>query len=298
MALPDDLNVPIFEELSTFISGLTNILSFAADDLAYWMKSNDIKEHYRQRIRQGIAGTEKELSIAEIRSFLSAVIKKTDKAIKKAYDDQGFLRTYFYHEVTEHQVTDKSGQSNDAPFVHPMKFRLKRLPLFLEGYVHALRVSQDDRENAAKLFEQVRKSELYDKKLGMYKVNTDLSGESEEIGRSRIFPRGWLENESIWLHMEYKFMLELLRTGQYEAFYADMKAVLVPFLHPETYGRSTLENSSFIVSSAHDDVALHGQGFVARLSGSTAEFLHIWLCMSVGDRSVLYGCPDRPESHV
>ena len=40
-----------------------------------------------------------------------------------------------------------------------------------------------------------------------------------------------------------------------------------------TYGRSILENSSFIVSSAHPDPQLWGRGFVARLSGSTAEFL-------------------------
>jgi hypothetical protein len=43
-----------------------------------------------------------------------------------------------------------------------------------------------------------------------------------------------------------------------------------------------LQNSSFIVSSAHEDKNLHGQGFVARLSGSTAEFLHIWLVMNMG----------------
>ncbi len=36
------------------------------------------------------------------------------------------------------------------------------------------------------------------------------------------------------------------------------------------------------MSSAHEDEQLHGQGFVARLSGSTAEFLHIWLLMNVG----------------
>ena len=43
-----------------------------------------------------------------------------------------------------------------------------------------------------------------------------------------------------------------------------------------------LQNSSFIVSSAHEDKNLHGQGFIARLSGSTAEFLHIWLVMNMG----------------
>ena len=85
----------------------------------------------------------------------------------------------------------------------------------------------------------------------MYKVNADLSGESWEIGRTRVFPAGWLENESIWLHMEYKFVLELLRCELYEEFYENFRSVFIPFLNPEQYGRSILENSSFLVSSAH-----------------------------------------------
>ena len=116
----------------------------------------------------------------------------------------------------------------------------------------------------------------------MYKVNTSLSKESEEIGRACIFPSGWLENESIWLHMEYKYLLELLRCELYDEFYETMKNILIPFLKPEQYGRSSLENSSFLVSSAHEDKSLHGQGFVSRLSGSTAEFVHIWIMMNVG----------------
>jgi hypothetical protein len=48
------------------------------------------------------------------------------------------------------------------------------------------------------------------------------------------------------------------------------------------YGRSPLENSSFLVSSAHPDESLHGAGFVARLSGATAEFLSIWTTMMAG----------------
>jgi hypothetical protein len=82
--------------------------------------------------------------------------------------------------------------------------------------------------------------------------------------------------------MEYKYLLELLNAGLYDAFFADFKRALVPFLDPATYGRSPLENSSFIVSSAHPDARLHGRGFVARLSGSTAEFLSIWHTMMVG----------------
>ncbi len=61
-----------------------------------------------------------------------------------------------------------------------------------------------------------------------------------------------------------------------------MRRGLVPFLDPQTYGRSPLENSSFIVSSAHPDESLHGRGFVARLTGACAEFLSMWVFMMAG----------------
>jgi len=77
-------------------------------------------------------------------------------------------------------------------------------------------------------------------------------------------------------------MLELLRSGLHAEFYRDFRNVLVPFMDPAVYGRSILENSSFIVSSANPDANIHGRGFVARLSGSTAEFVHILSLMTVG----------------
>jgi hypothetical protein len=145
----------------------------------------------------------------------------------------------------------------------------------------ALRLSPDTAKAKA-IYDSTKKSVLFDKKLKGYKVTSSLESMPEEIGRCRVFTSGWLEHESIWLHMEYKYMLELLKHGLYEEFFADFKNVLTPFQDPGRYGRSILENSSFIVSSAFPDKELHGSGFVARLSGSTAEFLEIWLSMSAG----------------
>ncbi len=277
-----DETVCIFEELATFIVGLTPVLNLEENKFNYWIKSNDIKEHYRKRIRDGIEGEETALSISEIKHFLSSVIKKIDKAVLSAQDEKGFLRTYFTHEVLEY---GKIGSPNaeGIQLVKPTKLQQHKLPAFLEGYVHALRAASSKKE-ALDLYQEVRASDLYDKKLKMYKVNVNLSEESEEIGRAKIFPSSWLENESIWLHMEYKFLLEILRNELFEEFYENFHNILVPFLKPEMYGRSVLENSSFIVSSAHQDEDLHGQGFVARLSGSTAEFMHIWLYMNVGKK--------------
>jgi hypothetical protein len=128
---------------------------------------------------------------------------------------------------------------------------------------------------------------LFDRKLGMYRVNASLAGLTHEIGRARAFPPGWLENESIWMHMAFKYLLELLRAGLYPEFFADLQKGLPAFMDPAVYGRSPLENSSFIASSAHPDESLHGNGFVARLSGSTAEFLSLWVRMTAGPQPFL-----------
>mmetsp|Transcript_24533 Transcript_24533/g.68377 ORF Transcript_24533/g.68377 Transcript_24533/m.68377 type:complete len:164 (-) Transcript_24533:247-738(-) len=53
-------------------------------------------------------------------------------------------------------------------------------------------------------------------------------------------------------------------------------------MEPEVYGRPLMECSSFIASSAFPDPELHGRGFLARLSGSTAEFMSMWKHMFIG----------------
>ncbi|HRI18655.1 MAG TPA: hypothetical protein PL196_09045, partial [Burkholderiaceae bacterium] len=118
--------------------------------------------------------------------------------------------------------------------------------------------------------------------LGMYRVNAPLDGESPEIGRIRAFTPGWLENESVFLHMHYKFLLETLRSGLAAEFFADLRRGLVAFRDPAQYGRSPLENSSFIASSRFADADARGAGFVARLSGATAEWISMVLHMGLG----------------
>jgi hypothetical protein len=141
-----------------------------------------------------------------------------------------------------------------------------------------------DSESAEKLYQSVKQSDLYDKKLGMYKTSVPIEHISMENGRIRAFTPGWLERESVFLHMEYKYLLAILRAGLYERFYEEIPKAMVAFRDPKEYGRSILENSSFIVSSENPDESLHGRGFVARLSGSTTEALSIWIEMFVGHK--------------
>ena len=125
-------------------------------------------------------------------------------------------------------------------------------------------------------------SNLYDTKLQMYTLSESLADMGPEVGRMKAFSPGWLENQSIFLHMSYKFYLEILKAGLYKEFYEEIRTGLVPFMDNEVYGRSPLEAASFLVSSAFPDAKLHGASFMARLSGSTAEFLSMWQIMMMG----------------
>lgn len=58
--------------------------------------------------------------------------------------------------------------------------------------------------------------------------------------------------------MEYEYLLSLLECGMYERYFVDFEAMAVPFLDLQIYRRSTLENSSFLVSSVNKDTESHG----------------------------------------
>ena len=282
------------EEIYDFILGLDRILekSFRqrsrARDFDLWDKATTLRENYRARTRLGVSGREKNSTLSKIRLFLEHGREKVQMGIERSFDPKtGLYPTYFENELTRFRTV----KAREKIRVVPQAFSQKPLPFFLEGPVHALKVEKDTERRKA-LFRAVRESGLYDKKLGMYRVNTGLESASLEVGRARVFKTGWLENESIWLHMEYKWILEVLNSGMAEEFFFDFKKALIPFQPAERYGRSIFENSSFIVSSAFSDPSLHGAGFVARLSGSTAEFLNIWLLMNAGKHPFTLG-PDK-----
>ncbi|MBF0386530.1 MAG: hypothetical protein HQL20_01580 [Candidatus Omnitrophica bacterium] len=281
LALDGTEVVLVFEELALFFDELKAVLDEKPGDLDYWKKANTSKEEYRVKVRAGVSGVEKGLLVGDICTLLEAVVRKVDAGVANAMRPDGLFPTYFYHQVTRYEPMDGVADAKEGPHVRPLAFERHDMPLFLEGLVHALRC-ETDQVKARALHGKVKGSSLYDQALDMYKLNADISRETEEVGRTRVFPRGWLENESIWLHMEYKYLLELLRLGLYEEFHSAMDTCCVAFMPPARYGRSILENSSFLVSSAHTDQAIHGQGYVARLSGSTAEFVHIWMYMNAG----------------
>jgi hypothetical protein len=273
--------IKVTEEISLLLDNLKNLtqnyFDGLIDDFTWWDRTHTAKEEYRKNVLLGVSGNEREIPVSDILSFLGLILRKIDSGIIKAWDKKN--KVYYGYFINEVVSYEKAGDH----FIQPTDFKQIRVPLFLEGQMHALRLSSSQNE-AKNLHDGTKKSPLFDKKLKMYKVTAPLKSMPEEIGRCRIFSPGWLENESVWLHMEYKYILELLKSGLYDEFYADFKNVLIPFIDPQRYGRSILENSSFLASSAFPDEKLHGNGFVARLSGSTAEFLEIWLVMNIGTK--------------
>lgn len=232
-------------------------------------KGKNKKDVYRRKTAYGVSGKEKFMALSKLEDGLTKMLANLEKGITKAFDKKSGLYHTYYENMLEK--------------IKPLTFKQRPLPLFLEGQVHALRLMPNT-ELVRSIYNSVRKNGLYDEKIKMYKVNASLANESFEIGRVKVFSPGWLENESIWVHMEYKYLLELLRNGLYEEFFEDFKAALIPFQNPAIFGRSILESCSFIASSAHPNADIHGAGFLPRLTGATVEFIHMWLWMCIGKK--------------
>ncbi len=259
----------------------------ASRDFAFWEACARARERYRQESHFGFGGSEQDYPVGGLVVLLERLTGKLQDGVDRAAgQNDGLPPTYLRFNALSYEPLPEPVEAGLQP-VRVTAFEAVMLPLFLEGPVRQIRIETDP-ERALALHQQVKVSPLYDQKLGMYKVNAPLDAEPFDIGRARAFPPGWLENESIWLHMEYKYLLALLKAGLYEAFYAELRQVLIPFQPPERYGRSPLENSSFIVSSAHPDVRLHGRGYTARLSGSTAEYLSILNHLMFGPQPFLH----------
>jgi hypothetical protein len=274
---PRKVELPI--EASELLWVIRSVLVNDIPAFDAWEQLSTSLEAYREKTRLGFDGATEQLMLIEL---LMSMRQRLQDGIARAENlTEGIPPTYFMHTVKCYERTGRN-DAQERPLIRVTAFEAAALPLFLEGLARRMRTLCA--EDVRRLHIRVRASGLFDAKLGMYRLNTSLEAMPHEIGRARAFTPGWLENESIWMHMAFKYLLELQRAGLYEEFCVDLKAGLPAFLDPDVYGRSPLENSSFIVSSAHPDPTLHGNGFVARLSGSTAEFLSLWVRMTTGSQ--------------
>ncbi len=268
--------VELYSEIAGLIGNVADALAGHNGAYDRWDRLNYVKESYRASVGDGFAGPRQRLSAGTLIAALKAMETALDGGIRAAMAyGNGIIPTYFTFEAGRITYTP------DGPM--PETLTPRPLPLFLEGPVHWLKLENPAKEKRA-VAARIKCSGLYDQTLRMYKINESLDGVSLEAGRAKAFSPGWLENESVWLHMEYKYLLELLKSGLYEEFSQAFHTAAVPFIDPARYGRSPLENVSFLASSANPDPARWGRGYVARLSGSTAEFLEMWQIMFFGKR--------------
>lgn len=258
-------------------------LSGELGDFEYWDRVSELKEAYRSSIRHGISGVEEGFPAGSLTVILEKFDKKLEIGLEKALQyGNGIYPTYFTYEATGYELLEgRTNPVNGYPNVKATGFECRPLPLFLEAPSRVMK-TMADKAAAEKLYDAVKISDMYDRKLKMYKTSEPMDDTSGEVGRLKAFTPGWLEREAIFMHMEYKYLYAMLKAGLYEQFFEDAGTMLPPFLDPSVYGRSTLENSSFIASSVNPDEALHGRGFVARLTGTTAEMLSMWFMLMAG----------------
>lgn len=254
-------------EQADFFGGMLALLSECSDSMQFYFESRKLKERYLESVYSGFDGNTAATPKREISLFLELCKSKLQDGLKRARElADGWVPTYLTFEVTEYERLENG-------FVLPENFKASAVPHFVEGVAKALAVGQTDD------YVRAKHSQLYDDKLKLFKTSEPLDALTQEIGRIRSFPSGWLERESCFLHMSYKLILALLQAGMYEEFYSEIKNGLVPFMPAERYGRSTLENSSFIVTSNHSDKCKFGKGYQARLTGANAEVMSMWRTM-------------------
>jgi len=281
--------IGLCRELYDFMYGIDRALLREQDDFAYWDQVAGLREQFREETKISVSGETVFVSFKELERILDSYAQKLHRAVDKALRiGNGIMPTYFTFEAEEYEVVKNADGSDrispyGLPSVQVKKFALQQLPYFLEGPARMLAGSTPgQREEMAAMCAKLKETDIYDRKLRMYKTCASIEGISMENGRVRAFTPGWLERESVFLHMEYKYFYGMLKAGLYEEFYEAIRDALIPYQDPARYGRSILENSSFLASSVNPDPAAHGQGFVGRLSGSTVEMLSMWIGMFVG----------------
>ena len=248
--------------------------------------------HYKERIeaveyyRANIFNLElATVKLTDVKKVIKEVLTQLEKAFKNVQEIKDIIPTYLTYEVVDYLDSAKKSHL-DAKLIIPTKFKRSEVAPFLEAPARAMKVV--NKNEAKKIYELVKHSDIYDSKLKMYKTSGDLSHHSHDLGRIRMFTKGWLERESNFLHMNYKYLFGLIKAGLYDEYYNEIFDNYTCFMDMDRYGRSVLENSSFVATSNNPDPKNHGRGFVSRLSGSTAELLSMYTYMFLGREPFKY----------
>ncbi|MDF2698940.1 MAG: Six-hairpin glycosidase-like protein [Haloplasmataceae bacterium] len=276
------VNIP--SEIYKLLKQVSKLISANLEDAEYFEQVQTARELYREEVRFGLTGSEEQIKLSDLKELLEGLDDQIESAIKKALAfGKGTIPTYLTYTPVEYEVLDHYHPHLGLPNVKVTKWSCRALPLYLEAPARYLKQVHDIDE-AKSIYTFVKNSGMYDELLKMYITSESLENETLSIGRARAFTPGWLEREACFMHMEYKYLIGLLKSGLYEEYFNDIKTCLPPFMNPKVYGRSTLENSSFIASSKNPNPSNHGRGFVARMTGTTSEMITMWLLMMTGKK--------------
>ncbi len=277
LMLPVEIGTLIFK-LKKYLNALN---CHEINQLEYFNETQNAVEMYREQVKLGAVSELIKYQAVDLIEILSLMQKEIETKIAELKQKAEILPTYLCYEVTDYEVND-GFTAYGLQKITPKAYQMKMLPAFLEAPARALKDEKITKEEAVKQYQKVRESEMYDQKLKFYRTSCSLEKETLEIGRIRAFTAGWLERESNFMHMTFKYLYGLLKAGLYDEFFEEIKTNFPPFMDSNVYGRSVFENSSFIATSCNPNPAVHGEGFVARLSGSNTEVLSMWLIMMFG----------------
>lgn len=256
---------------------LDNILNVNSKGFELWNKMNELRERFEDTYRHSVELDNVNFHVVNL--FLNKVISILNNGINTAISESksGILPTYFINEVTKYHFDN--GVVID-------EFIAKPLPLFLEGPARLAKLGNTyfDKESINK----VEASGLFDKKIKVFKTSESLEGFTKEIGRTSMFTPGWLERESDFLHMTFKYLIGLCYSEHYEEFFKYVKTNFPCFMDPDIYGRPTNENVSFIVSDMHPNKDIVGQGYYARLTGANTEVINMYELIFFGKEIFKY----------
>ena len=256
------------------------------DSFQYWDLVTTAREELRYQTHECVSGMTKLIHVHDILSLLEEMEVVLEKGIVSAKElGEGVIPSYIIHEVDKYELLNKKNHLG-YQVVKPLHFKIVTIPYFLEASARMAKLGQEF--FTSKEYELIKHSDLRDQKLGIYKTCADIEDAPFEIGRVHAFTKGWLERECNFLHMTYKYLLGLLKAGLYEQFSEEMKINFVCFMDPYVYGRSPLENSSFIVPTCNPNKKMHGQGQFARLTGANAEVIDMFYLMFLGDKAFDY----------
>ncbi|HPG43071.1 MAG TPA: hypothetical protein PLJ98_04600 [Acholeplasmataceae bacterium] len=276
----DEYQIP--QRISHFFNDVIQSIPHGFDVL------QDVREAFDHDTRFFMDAVLTKVAKKDLVRGLTKMLETIEKGLEKAKKiGDGLYPTYLTYHAETYEVQDKKHPELHYPTVRVTSWKVRMLPHYLEAPATYLKQCHDVHEAKA-IYEMIRQTEMYDKKLKLYQTSASLDSETLEIGRARAFTKGWLEREACFMHMSYKYLIGVIKSGLYDEYYEDMKTAMPPFMDPEVYGRSPLENASFIATSNNPNPQNHGRSFVARLTGTTSEAITLLMLMTTGKKLFSY----------